>query len=138
MKKVVFQTKPIDITEGSTQTGQDKDGSVLIFVGRPRVDSNGKSITHLEYDIYEDMASSEMNKIVDEAMERWSVTDCLVVHRYGRVEISEASILICVSSPHRDEGYQASRFIIDTIKKTVPIWKKECYTDGSEWISDRA
>lgn len=138
MKTIRFQTEPIDIAMGCAETGQDKDGAVVIFVGRPRNNLDGKTVTHLEYEIYEEMASKEMEKILDEVLARWPVTDCLVVHRYGRVEIGEASILICISSPHRDEGFQAVRFVIDTIKKTVPIWKKECYADGSEWISDRA
>jgi len=83
------------------------------------------------------MALKEMDRIADEAMAAWPITDCLIVHRMGRVDPDKASILVAVSSRHREEGFAALRFIIDTIKKTVPIWKKEVYADGSEWVSDR-
>ncbi|MDR3238100.1 MAG: molybdenum cofactor biosynthesis protein MoaE [Spirochaetia bacterium] len=136
--EIRFQKEPIDISAACFQTGGGDDGSVVIFIGQPRRESNGKTVTHLEYEIYEEMAQKEMKKILGEAAGRWPVSGCLVIHRYGRVEIGEASIVIRVSSPHRDEGFQASRFIIDTIKKTVPVWKKECYNDGSSWVSDRS
>lgn len=137
MKAFRFQTQLIDIAGAYEEVGKREDGAILSFVGVPRAESNGKTVTHLEYEIYEDMAGKEMEKIINEAINLWPVTDCLVIHRYGRVEIGEASILICVSSPHRDEAFKAVRFIIDTIKKTVPVWKKEFYTDGSQWVSDR-
>lgn len=137
MKKIGFQTDPIDIASVYAEIGQKSDGALVSFIGFPRSDSNGKTVTHLEYELYEGMAQKEMVKIVDDAMAKWPITDCVVIHRYGRVEIRETSIIICVSSPHRDESFQATRYIIDTIKKTVPIWKKEFYTDGSTWKSDR-
>jgi len=133
MKLIRFQTEPI--AADYSEIGSGKDGALVTFIGRPRSDSNGKTVTHLEYEIYQEMAKKEAEKILDEALNRWDITDCLVIHRHGRVEIGETSILICISSPHRDEGFQACRFIIDAIKKTVPVWKKECYTDGSSWIS---
>jgi len=83
------------------------------------------------------MAVKELKKIAEEAVSRWSVTNCIVVHRFGTVGIGEPSILIAVSSPHRDAAFQAVRYIIDTVKKTVPIWKKEYYSDGEIWVSDR-
>jgi len=134
MKTIRFQTEPI--VADCSEIGNEKDGALVTFIGRPRNNSNGKTVTHLEYEIYQEMALKETEKILDEAISRWDITDCLVIHRYGRVGIGETSILICISSPHRDEGFQACRFIIDTIKKTVPVWKKEHYTDGSSWISD--
>ena len=134
MKIIRFQTEPIAVDY--SEIGSEKDGALMTFIGRPRNHSNGKTVTHLEYEIYREMAEKEVEKILDETLKRWNVTGCLVIHRYGRVEIGETSILICVSSPHRDEGFQACRFIIDTIKKTVPVWKKECYTDGSSWVSN--
>ncbi|MCL2025256.1 MAG: molybdenum cofactor biosynthesis protein MoaE [Leptospirales bacterium] len=134
MKIIRFQAEPI--AADHPEIGDAKDGALVTFIGRPRNHSNGKTVTHLEYEIYQEMAEKETEKILDEALERWNITGCLVIHRHGRVEIGETSILICVSSPHRDEGFQACRFIIDTIKKTVPVWKKECYTDGSSWVSD--
>jgi molybdopterin synthase catalytic subunit len=81
------------------------------------------------------MALREMERIADDAVKRWALSDCLIIHRRGRVDVGEASVFIAVSSPHRDEGFVSLRYIIDTIKKTVPIWKKEFYSDGSAWVS---
>lgn len=138
MQEIRFQTQPIDAAAAYKELGARKDGAILSFIGIPREDSNGKTVSYLEYEVYEDMASKEMQKIVDQAFANWPITDCLVIHRYGKVDIGEASIFIGVSSPHRDEAFKAVRYIIDTIKKTVPVWKKEVYADGSSWISERS
>jgi len=95
--------------------------------------SGDKSVEYLVYDIYNGMAISEIQKIVDEAVERWSLNSCLVVHRYGKVAVGETSVFIGVSSPHREESFASSRYIIDEIKHRAPIWKKEFYSDGSRW-----
>jgi len=137
MKKVLLQQEPIDAAEYMRSTGTAEDGAVLCFVGTARKSSMDKEVLYLDYEVYEGMAFRELEKIVDEAMKRWPVNDCCVVHRYGRVNIAEASIFISVSTPHRDDGFKALRFIIDTIKQTVPIWKKETYSDGSVWVSER-
>ncbi|PKL37932.1 MAG: molybdenum cofactor biosynthesis protein MoaE [Spirochaetae bacterium HGW-Spirochaetae-1] len=138
MIEIKLQLEPIDIAAANALTGTEQDGALVTFIGRARNKSKGKQVSYLEYEIYEEMARSELEKIARDASAEWTITDCLIVHRYGRVNIGEASIIICVSSPHRDESFQAARFIIDTIKKTVPIWKKEFYSDGSQWISDRS
>ncbi|MCP4130622.1 MAG: molybdenum cofactor biosynthesis protein MoaE [bacterium] len=138
MKKIIFQENPINNAGILAEVGTAADGAILTFAGRARNFSRGKEVSHLEYEIYESMARKEMEKIVDSALGKWSLSCCVVVHRYGRVAIGEDSIIIALSSPHRDEAYQASRYIIDTIKQTVPIWKKEFYTDGSKWIHDRS
>ncbi|HNR89326.1 MAG TPA: molybdenum cofactor biosynthesis protein MoaE [Spirochaetota bacterium] len=132
-----IQDGPIDIAALCERAGTDADGAALLFVGRARNHSNGKAVTHLDYEAYRSMAVRELEKIAQDACGRWDVGACAIVHRVGRVAIGEASICIAVSSPHRDDAYRASRFIIDTIKKTVPIWKKEYYEDGSMWISER-
>ena len=137
MKTIRLQNDPIDCAAFLSAIGTVEDGAVLSFIGTPRRDSAGRPVEHLFYEAYEGMALKEMEKIADEALATWPITDCLIVHRMGRVDPGQASILIAVSAHHRDEGFAALRFIIDTIKKTVPIWKKEVYTDGSEWVSDR-
>ncbi len=137
MLKVLLQNEPIDIDFWMSKAAADSDGSLLSFIGRARNASSGKTVTHLEYEAYDTMAEKELRKIGESAFEQWSITNCIIVHRFGRVDIGEASILIAVSSPHRDESFKSVRFIIDTIKKTVPIWKKEFYSDGEVWISDR-
>lgn len=137
MKTLRLQNEPIDYTSALAATGTVEDGAVLAFIGTPRRDSGGRTVEHIFYEAYESMALKEMDRIADEAMAAWPITDCLIVHRMGRVDPDKASILVAVSSRHREEGFAALRFIIDTIKKTVPIWKKEVYADGSEWMSDR-
>jgi molybdopterin synthase catalytic subunit len=137
MLKVLLQNEPIDVDFWMSKAAEDSDGALLSFVGRARNSSSGKKVTHLEYEAYGTMAEKELEKIGASAFEQWSITNCIIVHRLGRVEIGESSILIAVSSPHRDESFRSVRFIIDTIKKTVPIWKKEFYSDGAVWISDR-
>lgn len=138
MLKVILQKGPIDNDAVLRETASDSDGAQVAFIGRARNESRGKSVTRLEYEVYDSMARKELEKIGSEVMDRWPVSRCTIVHRFGVVEIGESSVLIAVSSPHRDEAFQAVRYIIDTIKKTVPIWKKEFYSDGAVWVSDRS
>ena len=134
----IFQKDLILPEEYIKQFGTDSDGSAVFFLGRPRNLSEGKTVSFLEYEIYNGMAKKETDRIILEAKKNFSITECIVIQRYGRVEIGEVSILIAVSSPHRKDSYEASRFIIDTIKERVPVWKKEHYTDGSSWITHGA
>lgn len=137
MKHITTQKEPINLEMLLSQGESPSDGADLVFIGKVRDHSRGKTVLHIDYEIYDTMALKELNKIADEALDRWKISRILIVHRYGRVNIGEPSIVIAVSSSHRDESYQGSRYIIDEIKKRVPIWKKEFYSDGSEWIGDR-
>ncbi len=138
MQQIIFQEDPIPVTDLISTAGQESDGAIVTFTGQARNKSRDKNVSHLDYEIYEEMARSEMDKIVADSFSQWPITDCVVVHRYGRVNIGETSIFISVSSPHRDDAFKACRHIIDSVKKTVPIWKKEFYQDGSKWITDRS
>lgn len=138
MKTVLTQKEKIDLNAIIDNGASHSDGSDLIFIGKVRDISRGKAVTHIDYEIYNEMALKELNRIADEASQNYEINRIIIVHRYGRVLLGETSIVILVSSPHRDSSYQASRYIIDEIKKRVPIWKKEFYEDGSEWISDRS
>jgi molybdopterin synthase catalytic subunit len=138
MKLVLTQKEIIDINAVSETGTTHSDGSDLIFIGKVRDKSRGKNVTHIDYEIYNEMAVKELNRIADEASADNDISRIIIIHRYGRVTLGETSILILVSSPHRDSSYRASRYIIDEIKKRVPIWKKEYYDDGSEWITDRS
>lgn len=111
-----------------------RDGAVALFVGVVRNENGGRSVLHLEYEAYEEMALAEMEAIAAETRRRWPVTEVRLVHRLGRLEIGEASVAVAVVSPHRDEAFLACRHAIDTLKKTVPIWKKEFYADGAVWL----
>jgi len=111
------------------------DGAVLLFWGVVRNHHEGEAVDHLHYDAYEPMAEAKLAEIVGEARERWPVGAIAVVHRVGRLEVGEASVGIAVASPHRAEAYDASRFIIEELKRRVPIWKREGYVEGgSRWL----
>ncbi|MBN2041846.1 MAG: molybdenum cofactor biosynthesis protein MoaE [Spirochaetes bacterium] len=138
MKKIILQQEPVDVAAVLNEVGEDSDGAVAVFIGRPRNKSHDSEVTHLTYEIFESMAEKELGKIVDYAFSNWPVTSCIVIHRYGRVEIKEPSIVIAVSSPHREEAFASVRYIIDTIKQTVPIWKTEYFPDGTSKVYDRS
>lgn len=109
-------------------------GGVVIFEGVVRDNARGKQIRYLEYDVYPEMAVQQIRAIIAEAAKRWGVERVAVAHRIGRIEIGEASVIIVVATPHRAEAFEACRYIIDTLKTTVPIWKKEVATNGEEWV----
>jgi molybdopterin synthase catalytic subunit len=109
-------------------------GGIVVFEGVVRDNARGKQVRYLEYDVYPEMAVQQIGEIVAEAQKRWGVERVAVAHRVGRLEIGEASVIIVVASPHRAEAFEACRYIIDTLKTTVPIWKKEVATNGEEWV----
>ena len=110
------------------------DGALCLFVGVVRNENRGREVLRLEYEAYEEMALPLMEEIAAETTRRFPVTDVRLVHRLGRLEIGEASVAVAVASPHRAEAFAACRFAIDALKAQVPIWKKELYADGSEWL----
>ena len=109
-------------------------GGIVVFEGVVRDNARGKQVHYLEYDAYPEMAIAQIREIVAEAERRWGADRVAVAHRVGRLEIGEASVIIVVASPHRGEAFDACRYIIDTLKSTVPIWKKEVATNGEEWV----
>ncbi|MDA2935437.1 molybdenum cofactor biosynthesis protein MoaE [Acidobacteria bacterium AH-259-D05] len=109
-------------------------GAIVTFDGTVRDNARGKSVTHLYYESYPKMAIKELEKIRREAMRRWPLNDMAIIHRIGRMEITESSVFIAVSSAHRQDAFEACQFAIDTLKTSVPIWKKEHYQDGEVWI----
>lgn len=111
------------------------DGAALLFVGLVRNHNEGREVGHLDYQAYPAMAEATLREIVEEARGRWEVGSISVVHRIGRLEIGEASVAIAVTAPHRGDAYEASRYIIEELKRRVPIWKREGYLEGdSEWL----
>lgn len=112
-----------------------QSGGIDVFIGRVRNITKGKTVTRLEYEAYEKMALKEMGKIAEEALQKWTVDKIAVHHRTGILETGEIPVVIAVSAAHRDAAFEACRYIIDTLKKTVPIWKKEVFEDGEEWVS---
>ena len=138
MNNIIFQKEPIDILKVLDEIGSEEDGAVAVFIGRPRKDVAKREVKYIEYEIYKSMAEKELGKIIKNAFEKWPITDCIVMHRVGRVELKEPSILIAVSSSHREESFDAVKYIIDTIKITVPIWKTEYYADGDSQVFERS
>jgi molybdopterin synthase catalytic subunit/molybdopterin converting factor small subunit len=109
------------------------DGAVCIFDGIVRDNTRGRHTLHLDYEAYEEMALKQMHLLRSEAIERFGVRDIAIVHRLGRLLVGETSIYIAVASAHRGAAFDACRWVIDTLKKTVPIWKKEQFADGAVW-----
>jgi len=112
-------------------------GAVVTFTGTTRNTNEGRRVIRLEYECYPEMAEKEMAKIAGEALTRWPIKKVAVVHRLGRVDIGEASVAIAVSSGHRHQAFDACHFIINQLKETVPIWKKELYEGGELWIGSQ-
>ncbi|PYP93442.1 MAG: molybdopterin synthase [Candidatus Angelobacter sp. Gp1-AA117] len=110
-----------------------EDGATVIFEGIVRNNTRGRRTLYLHYEAYKPMAVNEMEKLAQQALEQFKIRDVRLVHRLGRLEIGETSVLIVVSSAHRGAAFDACRWIIDTLKKTVPIWKKEYFADGAVW-----
>lgn len=111
-------------------------GGVCTFTGIVRNHARGAKIDHLEYEAYGPMAEREMRRIVEQARARWPAVRLAIAHRVGRLEIGEAAVMIAAASPHRPEAFDACRFAIDTLKKTVPIWKKEFGSSGEYWVEE--
>lgn len=125
--------RPLNAEEIGRLVAHPDHGAILLFIGTTREWTNGLRTVTLEYEAYAPMAVAMLRAIGDEIAARWPGTLCAIHHRIGTVAIGEASVVIAVSSAHRQQGYEASRYAIERLKQTVPIWKKEIYEDGSEW-----
>jgi molybdopterin converting factor subunit 1 len=110
-----------------------EDGAVAVFEGMVRNNTRGRRTLYLDYEAYESMALNEMEKLAQAALQNFKVREVRIVHRLGRLEIGETSVLVAVASAHRGPAFEACRWLIDTLKKTVPIWKKEYFEDGAIW-----
>lgn len=128
-------TEPIDVDALYRAVLNDRDGAVVTFHGVVREYSDsGRAVRYLEYEAYPEMAEAQMRAIGAEIKRRWDIDDVAMVHRIGRLEIGEASVVIAVAAPHRGEAFDACEYAIDTLKATVPIWKKEVFADGEVWV----
>ena len=110
-------------------------GAIDVFIGTVRNQTKGKAVTHLEFEAYESMAISEIEKIIVEAKSKWPILKIAVVHALGKLNIGDIPVVIAVSTPHRKAAFEACHFVIDELKKTVPIWKREFFEDGEQWVS---
>ena len=112
-----------------------ESGGIDVFIGTVRNATKGKAVLKLDFEAYEPMAVSEMEKISKQAFEKWPVQKVLIHHRTGTLQVGEIPVIIAVSAAHRDAAFEACRYIIDTLKQTVPIWKKEAFEDGEVWVA---
>jgi len=112
-----------------------QSGGIDVFIGTVRDATKGKTVIRLEFEAYEPMALKEMTKIAEEAFEKWPVRKLLIHHRIGVLQVGEVPVIIAVSCAHRDAAFEACRYVIDTLKQTVPIWKKEIFEDGEVWVA---
>lgn len=125
--------EPINGHDVKAKLENPEDGAAVLFDGVVRNNTRGRRTLYLDYEAYESMALSEMEKLAQAALEHFRVRDVCLIHRLGRLQIGETSILIGVASAHRAAAFEACRWLIDTLKKTVPIWKKEYFEDGAVW-----
>ncbi len=112
-----------------------ESGGIDVFIGTVRNATKGKKVVRLEFEAYEPMALAEIEKIAKQALEKWPVQKILIHHRTGVLEVGEVPVIIAVSAAHRAAAFEACRYIIDTLKQTVPIWKKEIFEDGEVWVA---
>ncbi|HAY77618.1 MAG TPA: hypothetical protein DCY33_07220 [Gemmatimonadetes bacterium] len=125
----------IDSTKLLSRVGSDEDGAALLFIGVVRNHADGRPVSGMRYDSYVEMSQRELKSIAAEAAERLGTDRLAVEHRIGELQIGEISVAIAVSSPHRAESFDATRYIIEEIKKRLPVWKKEYYEDGTDsWV----
>ncbi|HEX5042230.1 MAG TPA: molybdenum cofactor biosynthesis protein MoaE [Candidatus Polarisedimenticolaceae bacterium] len=132
--QVSVQAEPLDLSALLASVQAPSLGGIAVFLGTVRDHHAGRAVVRLEYEAYPAMAEAEMRKIAEDAKARFGVARIALAHRTGRLEVGEVSVAVAVGSAHRKEALEACRFLIDTLKRTAPIWKRELYEDGAAWI----
>jgi molybdopterin synthase catalytic subunit len=125
---------PLSVEEAVAAVTKRTCGAVATFIGVVRAFSRGRQISYLEYEAYPEMAIVKMRQIGEEIRDKWEIEEMAIHHRVGRLEISEASVVIAVSAPHRQQALEACAYAIERLKQIVPVWKKEVSPDGSYWV----
>jgi molybdopterin converting factor subunit 1 len=136
--KASIMRDPIDTQGVLDRVKRGEDGAAVVFEGVVRKQTRGRRTLYLDYEAYEEMALNEMEGLAEQALKQFQVREVALVHRLGRLEIGETSVLIVVASAHRAAAFDACRWLIDTLKRTVPIWKKEYFEDGAVWADGEA
>ncbi|MCS7275437.1 MAG: molybdenum cofactor biosynthesis protein MoaE [Dehalococcoidia bacterium] len=133
---MLFQltSEPLDPQRAAELVRRDEAGAVVVFLGVVRNHNQGRRVLYLEYDAYPEMAQQVMQELAQEAKSRWPIAEVAVFHRTGRLEVGETSLVVAVSSAHRAEAFQAAHWLVDRLKERAPIWKKEVFEGGEEWI----
>jgi molybdopterin synthase catalytic subunit len=130
----LLSDEPLSLDRVVAEVRSDEAGAIATFTGTTRVHSRGRTVTHLDYEAYEGMAEQVMEEISEALRARYELTAIAIHHRIGRVSIGETSVVIAVSAPHRRDALAACKDAIDELKERVPLWKKEVYEGGEEWI----
>jgi molybdopterin synthase catalytic subunit len=130
----LLSEEPLSLERVVDEVRDDRAGAIATFTGTTRVESRGRHVVHLDYEAYEGMAEQVMAEIATSLLERYDLCKIAIHHRVGRVDIGDESVVIAVSAPHRGDALAACKDAIDTLKETVPLWKKEVYEGGEEWI----
>lgn len=126
---------PIDVTAVLAKVSSAQAGAVVLFLGTTREFTKGRQTKTLHYECYSEMAEKKLVELESQAREKWLLVECVIVHRLGEVPLEQASVAIAVSSQHREVAFQAGKWLIDTLKVDVPIWKQEHWVDGAtEWV----
>ena len=131
---IKITSEPLNPEEITAQVRRDSNGAVITFLGTTRDFSEGRNVEYLEYEAYQPMAENMLQQIADELREKWDIADFAVAHRVGRVDIGEISLVVALSSPHRQQAFEAGQYVVDRIKQLVPIWKKEAFEGGEVWV----
>ncbi|HEY2072414.1 MAG TPA: molybdenum cofactor biosynthesis protein MoaE [Gaiellaceae bacterium] len=130
----VLSAEPLDVARVTAEASSDDAGAIATFVGTVRRQSRGREVVRLEYEAFAEMAEPMLRRLADELTAKHGLCEVAIHHRIGPVDIGEASVVIAVSAPHRAAALDACHEAIDTLKETIPLWKKEIYADGEEWI----
>jgi molybdopterin synthase catalytic subunit len=132
---IQITSDPIDNAAVLGHVASNRAGAVVLFLGTTREFTGDRRTESLDYECYGEMAEKKMAELEAQTLERWPIIRCAIVHRVGRLDPGEASVAIAVSSPHRGDAFEAGKWLIDTLKEVVPIWKKENWSDGTEeWV----
>jgi molybdopterin synthase catalytic subunit len=132
---VALTNEPIDVSAVLEHAQSPLAGAVVLFLGTTREITGERRTESLDYECYPEMAAQKLQELEAEARRRWQLIECAIVHRLGHLEIGDPSVVVAVSSAHRQAAFEAGKWLIDTLKQTVPIWKKENWADGTtEWV----
>ena len=135
MLEIILTNSPLDVQRCIAFVTNDASGGIDVFIGTVRNSTKSKPVLRLEFEAYEPMAIAEMEKIAEQAIQKFKVQKIALHHRTGTLQIGEVAVVIAVSAPHRAAAFDACRYCIDTLKETVPIWKKEIFEDGEVWVA---
>ncbi|GAB5473031.1 MAG: molybdenum cofactor biosynthesis protein MoaE [Maribacter sp.] len=134
-RKIIEIVQTIDTSQVFTDLSDAQSGGICVFVGTVREFTQGEAVVSLEFETYEKMALKEMDKIASDALEKWKLNKVIIRHAVGLKKVEEPVVVVGASSAHRDACFEACRYLIDTLKETVPIWKKEVFENKAVWVS---